>query len=134
MGLALRRPGVFARVRGVLARSPISQPRNEDVMNTRDAHDTTEMRDETLEVERQPPSMRRARPPLPFAPLHPGKIASMLLALHDPVPTLERWLEEAPLPELAKVLHALVREIDRGPLSSPLAVRHIELNRGDRTL
>jgi aspartate/methionine/tyrosine aminotransferase/methylase of polypeptide subunit release factors len=71
---------------------------------------------------------------LPFDPhTSTEALACQLLALNDPLPTLESWLEEGP-ERLAPVLHAAVAQLQGGPTPSPLTHAPLEVSLGDRTV
>ncbi len=63
----------------------------------------------------------------------PRELARALLALEDPIPSLEAWLVEGP-DRLAPVLHATVALLVEGPSGSSLTWAPIEVSLGDRSV
>ena len=70
---------------------------------------------------------------LPFNCLvSPANLAEGLLALKDPIPTLEHWLAEKP-ESLAPVLHETVALLSAGSTASPLTQSRLDVSFGERT-
>ena len=60
----------------------------------------------------------------------PQNQAEGLLALKDPLPTLERWLSEKP-ESLAPVLHETVALLSAGSTASPLTHSRLDVSFGE---
>jgi aspartate/methionine/tyrosine aminotransferase/methylase of polypeptide subunit release factors len=70
---------------------------------------------------------------LPFNRLALPSIQAVgLLALKDPISTLESWLLEKP-ESLAPVLHEIVARLSAGPMASPLTHSRLDVSFGERT-